>query len=142
MGGLGLGFPLFCAFLFFIHVQLNFAEGNRNKYLTYRFSHSNAQINFGYRPKESRDALWAEIKAPAQSSRETAVEVPVAPKKEKTDTVRSPPSRQTHRTPLSAHAPAHAQPEEVKLQGRLYTGAPGFAIGRRHVVAPPGVYAF
>jgi len=85
--GLGLGFPLFCAFLFFIHVQLNFAEGNRNKYLTYRFSHSNAQINFGYRPKESRDALWAEIKAPAQSSRETAVEVPVAPKKEKTDTV-------------------------------------------------------
>ena len=85
--GLGLGFPVFCAFLFFIHVQLNFAEGNRNKYLTYRFSHSNAQITFGYRPKESRDALWAEIKAPAQSSRETAVEVPVAPKKEKTDTV-------------------------------------------------------
>jgi len=85
--GLGLGLPIFCAFLFFLHVQMNFEDGKRSKYIKYRFSHTNAQINFGYMPKESRDALWAEIKAPAeQSSRETGVEIP-APKEEKTDTV-------------------------------------------------------
>ena len=85
--GLGLGLPIFCAFLFFLHVQMNFEDGKRSKYIKYRFSHTNAQINFGYMPKESRDALWAEIKAPAeQSSRETGVEIP-APKKEKADTV-------------------------------------------------------
>jgi len=85
--GVGLGFPAVVAALFFLHVFFNFEEGKRYKYLKWRFSHTNAKINCGYMPKKSREALWAEIKAPA-AGRETGVEIPVAaPEKEKTDTI-------------------------------------------------------
>ena len=60
--GVGLGLPVFCAFLFFLHVQLNFAADKRGKYLKYRFSHNNPRIPCGFMPKDARDALWAEIK--------------------------------------------------------------------------------
>ena len=60
--GVGLGLPVFCAFLFFLHVQLNFAADKRGKYLKYRFSHTNRSVPCGFMPKDARDALWAEIK--------------------------------------------------------------------------------
>ena len=82
--GIGLGLPIFCVCLFFLHVQMNFAAGNRGKYLRYRFSHTNAMITCGYIPKESRDAMWAELKAPAGQSGQ---EVTAAKKDEKMETI-------------------------------------------------------
>ena len=84
--GVGLGLPVFCAFLFFLHVQLNFAADKRGKYLKYRFSHNNPRIPCGFMPKDARDALWAEIKG-TKASREAAMEIglPEPEKEEKTN---------------------------------------------------------
>jgi hypothetical protein len=38
-------------------------RGQECKYLSYRLSHTNPNVNVGYMPKERRDALWAEITA-------------------------------------------------------------------------------
>ena len=38
-------------------------RGQECKYLSYRFSHGNPNVNVGYMPKERREALWAEISA-------------------------------------------------------------------------------
>ena len=77
--GLGLGLPVPCAFLFFIHVQLNFPADKRGKYIKYRFSHTNPRC-CGYMPKDLRDALWVDIKGSDSNrvtDRETAVEIPM-----------------------------------------------------------------
>jgi len=80
--------PVFCAFLFFLHVQLNFAADKRGKYLKYRFSHTNPRIPCGFMPKDARDALWAEITR-TKASRDAAMEIgmPEPEKEEKTTDV-------------------------------------------------------
>lgn len=54
--------PILCCV--YICVQY---DGKVGKYLSWRFSHTNPFIVVGYMPKERRDALWAEIKAPKGS---------------------------------------------------------------------------
>ena len=51
--------PLLC-----VGYVLTRYSGKVPAYLSYRFSHTNPFIVVGYMPKERRDALWAEIKAP------------------------------------------------------------------------------
>jgi len=53
--------PIFCV----VYVLTNY-KGNECKYLSWRFSHTNPYVFFGYMPKERRDALWREIKAGKQ----------------------------------------------------------------------------
>ena len=63
-----LGLPLLCCFAFCINVNMRFSGERRSKYIKWRFSHTNAFITCGYLPKETRDALWAEIQAPKLST--------------------------------------------------------------------------
>jgi len=69
--GLGIGIPCLCAF-FVLYVQFKYPKKGRD-YLKWRFSHSNASIVFGYKPKVTRDAMWADIKA--QKAPEPNIEV-------------------------------------------------------------------
>ena len=87
--GVGLGLPVFCAFLFFLHVQLNFAADKRGKYLKYRFSHTNRSVPCGFMPKDARHALWAEIKGTTKASQIAPMEIGMAEpeKEEKTNDV-------------------------------------------------------
>ena len=50
-------FPL----IFCVYVMMNY-PGRECKYLSWRFSHTNPFVVFGYMPKERRDALWQEVK--------------------------------------------------------------------------------
>ena len=70
--GLGIGIPCLCAFFFMLYVQFKYPKKGRD-YLKWRFSHSNASIVFGYKPKVTRDAMWADIKA--QKAPEPNIEV-------------------------------------------------------------------
>jgi len=54
--------PMLCM----VYVAIQYS-GKECKYLSYRFSHTNPFIVIGYMPKERREALWAEIKAPKES---------------------------------------------------------------------------
>jgi hypothetical protein len=56
--------PILC--MAYVLVAYN---GKEFKYLSYRFSHANPFMRVGYMPKERRDALWAELKAPKASAR-------------------------------------------------------------------------
>ena len=46
--------------IFCVYVMMNY-RGRECKYLSWRFSHTNPYVVFGYMPKERRDALWQEI---------------------------------------------------------------------------------
>merc|ERR1712072_112688 len=59
-----VGVPLLCLLAFFVNINMRYSGEKRSKYYKWRFSHSNAKINWRYLPKETRDALWAEIQAP------------------------------------------------------------------------------
>ena len=50
-------FPL----IFCVYVVATYG-GQECKYLSWRFSHTNPFVVFGYMPKERRDALWQEVK--------------------------------------------------------------------------------
>ena len=54
---------LLCPLLCCVYICVQY-DGKVGKYLSWRFSHTNPFILVGYMPKERRDALWAEIKAP------------------------------------------------------------------------------
>lgn len=51
---------LFLPICFCLYVFVRY-RGTEIKYLSWRFSHTNPFIVFGYMPKERRDALWQEI---------------------------------------------------------------------------------
>ena len=54
---------LLCPLLCCVYICVQY-DGKVGKYLSWRFSHTNPFVLVGYMPKERRDALWAEIKAP------------------------------------------------------------------------------
>ena len=78
--------PMLCM----VYVAIQYS-GKECKYLSYRFSHTNPFIVVGYMPKERRDALWAEIKAPKASkfakSQSTEAVLAESERRSKTDSI-------------------------------------------------------
>lgn len=61
-------------------------SGKVPAYFSYRFSHTNPFIVVVYMPKERRDALWAEIKAPKASKFVTSASAEAVAAEEDSDT--------------------------------------------------------
>ena len=78
--------PMLCM----VYVAIQYS-GKERKYLSYRFSHTNPFVVVGYMPKERRDALWAEIKAPKVSklskSQSTAAVLAEAERRSTTESI-------------------------------------------------------